>query len=208
MLVFLDLNLSVIAAYLAVITLGIQLCVHDVVVDKLHDGQNSLQVILHVRNLHIGDSSARRQCLELGFQRQLVKGVDLLGHMYVIAVRNVVAIRYTLYDTETLLQTFGKLVGGAFQRSTVQGVVDIFSCFPFGRVLVELLHNLQAQLLAFRLCELLAVQAVYALPEACVAQRQGGVTAVEIFINGLAFFQTEQRAVLPQNRSRVGNGAA
>ena len=58
-LVLLNLDLPVVAAYLAVITLGIQLRVHDVIVNELHDGQNGFQVILHVGNLHVGDGSSR-----------------------------------------------------------------------------------------------------------------------------------------------------
>ena len=49
---------------------------------------------------------------------------------------------------------------------------------------------------------------VYTFPEACVAQGQGGVTAVEILVDGFALLQTKERAVLPQDGSCVGNGAA
>ena len=44
---------SVIAAYLTIVTLCVELCVHDVVVDKFHYLNHCVKVVLHVRNLNI-----------------------------------------------------------------------------------------------------------------------------------------------------------
>lgn len=50
-----DLDLAVVAAHLAVITLGVQLCVHDVVVDEPDQGYDGGDVILHIRHFDITD---------------------------------------------------------------------------------------------------------------------------------------------------------
>ena len=60
-----DLDLSVVTAYLTVITFGIQLSIHDVVVDIFHNGQYRLDIVLHIRNFHVTDCTARRKLLEL-----------------------------------------------------------------------------------------------------------------------------------------------
>ena len=44
-----NLNLTIVTAGSAIIALGIQLCVHDVVVDELHHFQHGRNVVLHVR---------------------------------------------------------------------------------------------------------------------------------------------------------------
>ena len=51
--VFDDLNLAVEATFLAIVALGVQLCLHDVVVDVLHHTDNGLQVVLHIRHFHV-----------------------------------------------------------------------------------------------------------------------------------------------------------
>ena len=46
--------------------------------------------MLHIRHFHITDRSARRKLLELGFEFQFIERIDFLGHMNMVAVRNVV----------------------------------------------------------------------------------------------------------------------
>ena len=74
-----DLDLAVKAADLAVIALGVQLGVHDVVVDELHEAQYGREVVLHIGHFHIADGAAGGEGLELGLEGQLGEGVDLLG---------------------------------------------------------------------------------------------------------------------------------
>ena len=62
---FLDLDLAVEAAFLAVVTLCVQLRVHDVVVNKLHHFQNCVYVLLQIGNFHIADGTARGELLEV-----------------------------------------------------------------------------------------------------------------------------------------------
>ena len=173
------------------------------VVDKFHDSEHSFQIVLHVWNLHIGDGSARRESLELGFQGQLVKGVDVFCYMDMIAVRDIVAVRDALYDAEAFLQALGEFEGGAFQRRAIQRVVDILRSLPFSGVFIQFFHDFQPQGFALRLGQLFAVQAVDAFPEAGVAQRQSGIAAVQVLVDFFAFFQAQKGPVLPEDRRRV-----
>ena len=52
-----DLNLSAISAFLAIITFRIQFCIHNVLINKLHNTDDRRNVILHIGNLNIADSS-------------------------------------------------------------------------------------------------------------------------------------------------------
>ena len=101
---------------LAVVALGVQLGVHDVVVDELHDLQHGVEVLLHVRDLDIADRAAGRERLELRLERQLVKGVDLLRHVDVIGVGDIVLVRDARDDAEALLQALGEFVRRGLQR--------------------------------------------------------------------------------------------
>ena len=131
MFVLNDLNFAGITAFLAIVALSVQLRVHDVVIDKAHDLNDSRDVVLHVGNLHIADRSAGGKCLELGLEFQLGKSVDWLGNVHMVAVGDIVLVRYALNDAETLLQAFGELVGCTFDGRTVNGERDIGFPFPF-----------------------------------------------------------------------------
>ena len=84
--ILLDFDFSVIAADLAVVRLGVQLGVHDVVVNELHDLQHGVDVALHVGDFHIADGAAGAEALELGLEGQLGEGIDGLGHVDVVGV--------------------------------------------------------------------------------------------------------------------------
>ena len=60
-----DLDLAIVAADLTVVALGVELGVHDVVIDKLHDLEHGRDVVLHVRHFDVADRAAGRQRLEL-----------------------------------------------------------------------------------------------------------------------------------------------
>lgn len=119
MLVLYNLDFSVIPACLTIITLGIKLCIHDIIIDILHDGKYCLNIVLKIRNLHIADCSTRRKSLERSLEFQLVKCIDLFRYMHMIAVCDIVLICDTRNDAESFLQTFCKLVCCGFQRSPI-----------------------------------------------------------------------------------------
>ena len=63
-----NLNFAVVATLLAEIGLGIQLRVHDVFVNELHQLQHRVDVLLHVGHFHIGNGATGRQLLELSLE--------------------------------------------------------------------------------------------------------------------------------------------
>ena len=87
-----NLNLAVIAADLAVIALGVQLGIHNVLIDELHHLDDGLEVVLHIGHLDIADGTARGQTLEITLKFQLGEGVNLLRHVDVVGVRDIVAV--------------------------------------------------------------------------------------------------------------------
>ena len=109
-----DLDLTVPAADLTVVALGVQLGVDDVVVDELHYFQNGGDIVLHVGDFHVADGAAGGEVLELGLKLQLGEGVDLLRHMDVVAVGDIALVGNALDDAEALLQALGELVGSRF----------------------------------------------------------------------------------------------
>ena len=164
-------NLAVKTADLAIVALGIELGVHNVVIDELHNSEHSVDIVLHIGHLDVRDCVAGRELLELSLERKLCERIDRLGNVYVVGVGDVIFIGNTLNDTEAVLQTLSKLVGSALKRSAVERVIDILSRLPLSGVLVELPHNFKAELLTLVLGELLSVERVYALPKSRIAER-------------------------------------
>ena len=124
MLVLDDVDLAVVAANMAIIALGIKLGVHDIVVNKLHYRQYRVEIVLHIGNLDVGYRASGGERLELRLQSELIKRVDVLGHVNVIAVGDIILVRDALDYAEALLQAFCELVGGAFERGAVKRVID------------------------------------------------------------------------------------
>ncbi len=125
-----NLDLSVVATALAVIALRVQLRIHDVIIDELHHRENRRDVVLHIRNLNVADCATRGQLLELGLEFQLAECVDLLSHMNMITVRDVVLVGDSLDDAKTLLQALCKLVRRGLHRRAVYRVADILCLLP------------------------------------------------------------------------------
>ncbi len=162
--------------------------------------------MLHVGDLDIADGTTRRQSLELGLQSQLIKRINRLGDMHMIAVGNIVAVGDTLNDAKPALQTFCKFVGGAFQRSAVQRVINVLGSLPLGAGGVQCLHNLQTESLTLRLGQLFAGDLINTLPQTGVTQADGAVAAMQQRSNGLSLAQAGKGAVLPQNGGGIGKG--
>ena len=202
-----DLNFTVPAADLAVVTLGVQLGVDDIVIDELHHFQNGGDVVLHIGDFHIADGAAGGEVLELGLEFQLGEGVDLLRHMDVVAVGDIALVGDAGDDAEALLQALGELVGGGLQRRAVQGVVDVLRRLPLLALVVHLLHDAQGERRGGGVRMALAGHILHALVQARVTQGDGGVAVIEQLVDGLAFFQTGQGTVLPQDGCHVGQRA-
>ena len=174
------------------------------VIDKFHDLQHSVEVLLHVRDLDIADRAAGRESLELRLKGQLVKGVDMFGHMDVIGICNIVLIRDARNDAEALLQTFGEFICRGLQRRTVEREIDVRLGLPLGARVVEVVHDIECERRRGRVGVGLAGHVLDALIKPRVAERDGRIAAVEQLVDGLTLFEPGQRAILPENRRSVG----
>ena len=206
-LVVADLDLAVVAAALAVVRLGVQLRVHDVVVDELHQLQDRIDVLLHVGDLDVRNRAAGGKLLELRLKGQLGEGIDLLGDMDVVGIGDVALVRDAGDHAEAALQALGELVGGGLQRGAVEGEIDVVLLLPALAGIVHVLHDLQGEGLGLSIGVAAAGHVLDTLIKARVAEADGGIAAVEEPVDGLALFQAGQRAVLPQDGRGIGQGA-
>ena len=98
--------------------------------------------------------------------------------MHMITVRNIIFICYALYDTETLLQTLCKFIGGGFQRRTVQTEIHIFLFFPLCTGIIQTLHDTQCKWCSgLRLRMGNTCHITGTLAQSRISQRDGGITA-------------------------------
>ena len=141
--------------------------------------------------------------LELGFKLELVKGVDLLGDMDMVAVGDVAFVGDALNDAEAALEALGKLIGSGFQGRAVEGEVDVAFLFPLLAGVVHVLHDGKGKGCGLGVCVALAGHVLDALIKTCVAQGDGGVAVVEQFVDGLALFQPGTGSILPQNGGNI-----
>jgi len=98
-----DNDLSVKSADVTVVTLGVELSVLNVVVDKLNDFSKRGQIVSHIGDLNVGDSAAGGNSLELALETELLKCVDLLTYVNVIGVGVVALVGNVRYSSESLL---------------------------------------------------------------------------------------------------------
>ena len=196
-------DLAVVATHLAVVALGVELGIHDVVVDVLHHANDSLKVVLHVRNLDVGDGTARRKLLEHTLELKLIEGIDLLGHVDVVAVGDVALVRHARDDAKTTLQALGELVGRRLKRGTVQREVNIAFGLPLGALIVHTLHDGHGKGRALLLGVAVARHVLDALIQAGIPQADGGIAAHEQLVDRLALLQAGEGTVLPKNRCGI-----
>ena len=202
-----NLDLAIVAADLAVVTLGVQFGVHDVLIDELHDLDDGLEVVLHVGHLHIADGTARGQLLELALKLQLGEGIDLFRHMDMVGVRDIAAVGDAGHNAEALLQALGEFVGRGFQRRAVQAEINIVLALPLGAGIVHMLHDMQRKGLGGRVGVALAGHILAALIQARIAQTDRGIATVEQLVDRLALLQAGQCAVLPQDGRGIAQRA-
>ena len=165
-----DFNLAVPAAALAVVALGVQLGIDDIIVDELDYPQHRFQVVLHVGNLDVADGSTGRQGLELGFKPEFLKGVNRLRHMDVVAVGNIILVGHAGDDAEAALKGLGELVGGGFQRSTIKAKVNVVLSLPGLAGVVEPLHDRDGKGLGLRIGVTLSGHVLHTLIKAGKAE--------------------------------------
>ena len=202
--VVVDGDLPIIAAALAVVALGVELGVLDVVVDEPDHLFQSLQVVAHVGDLHIGDASAGGDLLELALKGELGEGVDVLPHVHVIAVCIITLVSYIWYRPEALLINAGEAVAQGLGGGAVQGKADVGLLLPGVAGGAQPLHHLQGEGLSLRGGLGAALHQLGHLVQADIAQGDGGVAAVEQRLDGGPLGQAGNGAVLPVDGAGVG----
>ena len=144
--VLIDFNLPVVAAALAVVALGVELGVLDVVIDEPHDVLQRFQVVAHIGDLHVGDAAAGGDFLELRLKGELIKGVNVFPHVHVIAIGIISLIRHVWYRSEALLVDAGEAVTQGLGGGSVEGKADIGLRLPVVAGLAQPVHHLEGEL--------------------------------------------------------------
>ena len=111
LLIFIDEDFTIITALVAVVRFGVQLCIHDVVVDVLHHFQHSRNVVAEVRGFNVTDTQ-----LLLWTISYTMKGV--LSFLCLDA-----------WNSDKLCPT---LLAYSFEHSCSKSAFDSLYTFPFG----------------------------------------------------------------------------
>ncbi len=83
--------------------------------------------------------------LELSFEFKLCECIDVFANIYMVAVCNVAFIRYTLDDSETLLQTLRKFICRGFKRCAVEREIDIVFFLPSAACGIHFFHDAESK---------------------------------------------------------------
>ena len=67
------------------------------------------------------------------------------NHHICLLYTSIVLVGNTGHDAKPLLQALGELVGGGFQRGSIEGVVDVLGLFPGIALVVHVLHHAQSK---------------------------------------------------------------
>ena len=144
-IIFYNHYLAIIATNLTVVRLSVKFGVHNVVVDKLDNLKNGLNVVLHIWHFNIANSTTSRECLELTFKLKLIKRINRLCYVYMIAVCNIVFIGNSSNNTKPLLKALSKLVSCAFKWSTIDRETNVSLCLPLISGIVHSLHDFKCK---------------------------------------------------------------
>ena len=167
------------AALLAVIASGIHFRVHDVIIDITDHGDDGRDVVLHIRDFHIADCSTLGERLKIRLKGQLGEGIDLFRDTNVIAVGDIVFIRYAGDDPETLLKAFCEFIGCAFQWRSIDGKADVGFLRPAVAGSIHYLQDGQRKLFGIRFCVGFAGEIVDAFSKSGISEGYGGIAAVK-----------------------------
>ena len=114
LIVFVDDNLTIKAAHMAIIGFSIEFSVLDIVVDKLYNLLQGLGVMTHIGNFHIGNSAAGGNLLELAFKFKLAEGIDFFAHIHMVGIGVVALVGYILNGAEASLIHASEAIAEAF----------------------------------------------------------------------------------------------
>ena len=183
-----DDNFAVKAAHMAVVALGVELCVLNVIVNKAHYIFQRFGIVAHVRNFHVADSAAAGNFLELAFKGKFAESVDIFAHVNVVGIGVVAFIGNVVNSTEAFFIYAGKTVAQAFGRSAVQCKADAGLLFPFIAFGAQVAHYAQRKFFAHGVGMAYALHQLGHFVHADITERNAAVTANKVFINGFALF--------------------
>ena len=202
--VIIDHDLTIIATYLTVIGFGIELSVLDIVIDEADHFLDGFHIIGQVRHFHIRDSSAQRLILELTLNLKFCKCVDFLTYIHMIRICIVSFIgdigNITVFFTVDPCKTVAKcLCGSSVETESNAGLL-----FPFCAAILHVIHDAQGEFLAGLHSLAAALHQIGHLIQSDISQRHGGITVVQVFVDGLTLLQTGDGAVLPVDGAHIG----
>ena len=99
--------------------------------------------------------------------------------MNMVAVGNIGLICHALNHAEPLLQTFGKLIGGAFKRGSIEAEADGGFCFPALAGCVHIFHHFQREGRCAGVCMGFSGHIAHTFTQSRIAQRDGRVAAIQ-----------------------------
>ena len=85
-IIFIYFNFTIKATNLAIVRLGIEFSILNMLIDILDNFTNCFQVILKIGNLHITNMPTRSNRLELSFKVKLIKSINILSRSYMIGI--------------------------------------------------------------------------------------------------------------------------
>ena len=207
LIVFVDDNLTIKAAHMAIIGFSIEFSVLDIVVDKLYNLLQGLGVMTHIGNFHIGNSAAGGNLLELAFKFKLAEGIDFFAHIHMVGVSVVALVGYVLDGTEASLIHASEAVAEALGRGTVEAEAQSGLGLPFFAGPTQTVHNTQREVLTLFRSMAYALHQLSQLIEADIAQGNGGITVLKEFIDGFTLLQTSDGAILPMHGANIATHA-
>ena len=148
--VVIDLDFSVKSADLAVVGLCVKFGILDIVVNKANKVFHSCRILLHIRNLDIGDAASCRNGLELIFELEFAESIDMFTDINMIGIGIVSFVRNILDSAEAFLVDAGKPVAQGFSRGSIQRESQSRFSTPLLAGRVEVLHDTHSKFLAFR----------------------------------------------------------
>ena len=192
---------------MAVIALGVEFGILDIVVNVLYHVLHCVEILFHIGNFYIRNRAAGRYLLELAFEGELCKRVDILAHVHVIAVGIIALVRNILDCAVFFLVYAGEAVAKALRGRAVKTEAQARFLLPLLAVLAQGLHNFERELAPFLSGVGNALYKFCNLVQTDIPQRYCGIAVHKVFVYFFTLFQPRYCAVLPMHGRNVGKRA-
>ena len=189
---------------MAIIGFGVELTVLDIIVNKTDHFLDGFHIIRQIRYLHIRDRASQRFILEFTLDLKFGKCVDLLPYIHMIRICIVsfigdignITVFFPVDPCETITQ--------CLSRSSVEAECNTGLLFPFCAAILHIIHDTQGEFLAGFHGLAASFHQIRGLIQSDISQRHGGITIVQVFVDGLALLQTGDGSVLPVDGAHIG----